>query len=105
MHYGPQYNYTPTHNKYPNLRAWKVQQETPLLHALETVAPQHLQQLYQTNPHTMCGPFATYAVLQYLAFCHFKKQGKCVAYYDSADIHTTPNTENTFVSYVAFVYL
>lgn len=102
MHYGEQYNYTPSHNTHASLNAWKVQQEKPLLHALRTVAPARIQELCQTNPHTMCGPFATYATLQFLVNNRYKKRGKCVAYYDSADIHYSPEM---FVSYVAFVYL
>lgn len=102
MHYGQQYNYIPTHDTHSSLKAWKVQQEKPLLRALQTVAPADVQQLYQTNPHIMCGPYATYATLQFLVNRRYTKQGKCVAYYDSADIHDSPEM---FVSYVAFVYL
>ena len=99
MHYGPQYNYTPTHST--NLNVWKKKQEKPLLDVLQNVTPQRLQKLYQSNPHIMCGPFATYTVLQFLVCSGYKKQGKCVAYYDSADVHASPDT---FVSYVSFVY-
>ena len=103
MHYGQQYNYTPVHST--NLNMWKKKQEKPLLDVLQNVTPQRLQKMYQSNPHIMCGPFATYAVLQFLVFNGYKKQGKCVAYYDSADVHAEVHASpDTFVSYVSFVY-
>ena len=102
MHYGADYDYMPVDAQNTDLKAWKTQQEKPLLRALQTVSPQRLKCLYMNNPHAMCGPYATYAVLQFLVHNRYKKQGRCVSYYDSAKIN---DSKESFVSYVAFVYV
>ena len=101
IHYGADYDYMPVDAQNTDLNAWKTQQEKPLLHALQTVSPTRLKRLYMNNPHAMCGPYATYAVLQFLVYNRYKKQGQCVAYYDSAKVN---KSKDTFVSYAAFVY-
>ena len=87
MHYGADYDYMPVNAQNTDLKAWKTQQEKPLLHALQTVSPIRLKRLYMNNPHAMCGPYATYAVLKFLVHNQYKKRGRCVSYYDSAKMH------------------
>lgn len=102
MHYGLDYDYMPVDAQNTDLEAWKTQQEKPLLRALQTVSPTRLKRLYMNNQHAMCGPFATYAVLQFLVYNRYNKKGRCVSYYDSAKIN---ESKDTFVSYAAFVYV
>lgn len=102
MHYGADYDYIPVDVQNTDLKAWKTQQEKPLLRALQTVSPTRLKRLYLNNPHAMCGPFATYAVLKFLVYNQYKKRGRCVSYYDSAKIN---KSKESFVSYAAFVYV